>query len=546
MGIRNSAASCPVQADLVLSNGKIWTVDRENPQAEAVSVWNGTILAVGSTHKMQALIGPGTEVIDLGGNLVLPGFSDSHTHFVYGGFHLMGVDLKDARTEQEFGELLAAKSKELPGGAWITGGNWDHDKWPGGNFPTKELIDSYVPYRPVLVDRYDGHMSVANSLALERAGITAGTPDPLGGIILRQPATGEPAGGLQDTASKLVETIIPPPTRAEVRQAIEKGLEHARQHGITCIHQVDLAPLHLQIYQELLEEGKLTSRIYGFTPIGSASSLVDLGIQRNFHHKHWIAVGGVKAFVDGSLGSTTALFFDPYVQDPSTAGIYLVDPQELSEQLLEADKAGLQLAVHAIGDRAIHELLDMFEGLIAENGPRDRRIRVEHAQHMPADGFARFARLGVIASVQPYHAIDDARFAEKRIGLERCKTTYAFNSFLENGVTLAFGSDWTVAPLDAIWGIYAAVTRRPLDGSYPEGWFPEQRISVKEAIKAYTLNPAFASFQMDSRGSVTPGKLADLVVLSQDILSIPPEAIQDTEILYTVTNGQVVYAKGNV
>ncbi len=541
--MKNSMANSPVTADLVLTNGKIWTVDSNNPQAEAVAVWNGTILAVGKTREIKALIGPGTDVIDLEGKLILPGFSDSHTHFVHGGFHLLGVDLREAKTEREFGELLAAKSKELPENAWITGGDWDHDKWPGGNFPTKELIDQYVPDRPVLVGRYDGHMSVANSLALKMAGITAETADPLGGVIVRQPETGQPTGALQDTATTLVQDIIPPPTRAEIRQAIETGLEHARQHGITCIHQVDLAPLHLEIYQQLLAEGKLTSRIYGFVPIKSGNDLINLGIRRNFHDKYWIAIGGVKAFVDGSLGSTTALFFEPYVQDPSTVGIYLVDPQELQEQMLEADQAGLQLAIHAIGDRANHELLDMIEEMVSKNGPRDRRIRVEHAQHVSSEDFARFARLNVIVSAQPYHAIDDARFAEKRIGKERCKTTYAFNSFLENGVTMAFGSDWTVAPLDAIWGIYAAVTRLPLDGSYPGGWFLEQRIPVVEAIKAYTLNPAYTSFQENVLGSITPGKLADMVVLSQDILHIPPETIKETEILYTISNGKIVYEK---
>ncbi len=297
MSSPDSPADCLVKADLVLTNGRVWTVDKDNPQAEAVAVWNGTILAVGSTQEIGSLAGPATEIIDLEGKLVLPGFSDSHTHFVFGGFHLLGVNLRGARSEQEFGELLAAKSTELPEGDWLTGGRWDHENWPGGNYPTKELIDAYVPDRPVHVDRYDGHMTVANSLALQMAGISAETQNPVGGIILRQPETREPAGGLQDTASKLVDRIIPPPSRAQVHQAIEKALELARRHGFTCIHQVDLTPLHLEIYQELLAEGQLTSRIYGFIPIKSAASLVDLGIQRNFHHKHWIAIGGVKAFM---------------------------------------------------------------------------------------------------------------------------------------------------------------------------------------------------------------------------------------------------------
>lgn len=530
----------PVEADLVLINGKIWTVDQNMPVVEAVAVWNGQILAVGSVREIKKLIGDGTKVIDLEGKLVLPGFNDSHTHFVNGGFHLMGVDLKDAASEEEFGELLAAKSGELPPGAWITGGNWDHDKWHGGNLPTAELIDRYVPDRPVLVSRYDGHMSVANSMALQMAGIDARTPDPPGGVIVRKPGSREPAGVLRETAEELVSRIIPPKSRAEIRLAIETALEHARKNGITSVHQVDLTPVQLELYQELLTEGKLTTRIYGFIPIDSRQKLAELGIQRNFNND-WIAVGGVKAFLDGSLGSSTAMFFEPYTQDPSTSGLYVVDPDALKKQIIEADKAGLQMAIHSIGDRANSDLLDMFAEVIKENGPRDRRFRVEHAQHIHPKDFERFAELGVIASMQPYHAIDDGRFAEKRIGYERCKTTYAFNSMLENNVIMAFGSDWTVAPLNAILGIYAAVTRRTLDDANPGGWFPEQKITVEQAVEAYTLTSAYASFQENIKGSITPGKLADMVVLSDDILTIPPEEIKDTVILYTIVNGNIVY-----
>lgn len=536
------AGKAPVEADMVLMNGKIWTVDQNMPLVEAVAAWNGQILAVGSVREIKKLIGADTKIIDLEGKLVLPGFNDSHTHFVNGGFHLMGVDLKDAANEEEFGKRLSAKSKELPPEAWITGGNWDHDKWPGGNLPTAELIDRYVPDRPVLVKRYDGHMNVANSLALKMAGVTAKTPDPPGGIIVRKPGSREPAGVLRETAAALVSRIIPPKSRTEIRLAIETALEHARKHGITTVHQVDLTPVQLELYQELLAEGKLTARIYGFIPIDNRQKLEELGIQRNFNN-NWIAIGGVKAFLDGSLGSSTAMFFEPYTQDPSTSGLYVVDPGVLKKQMLEADKAGLQLAIHSIGDKANSDLLDMFAEVIKENGPRDRRFRVEHAQHIHPKDFKRFAELGVIASMQPYHAIDDGRFAEKRIGYERCKTTYAFHSMLENDVIMAFGSDWTVAPLDAILGIYAAVTRRTLDDANPGGWFPEQKITVEQAVEAYTLTPAYASFQENIKGSITPGKLADMVVLSHNILTIPPEEIEKTEVLYTIVNGNVVYEK---
>jgi len=530
-----------VQADLVLVNGRVWTVDASHPEAQAVAVWKGRILAVGSDEEIRGLAGESTQVIGLGGKLVLPGLNDSHTHFVGGGFFLLGVDLKNAASEEEFGRLLAEKSKALPAGAWITGGNWDHDRWPGGNLPTAGLIDQYVPDRPVFVSRYDGHLSVANSVALKLAGVSAATPDPPGGEIVRKTGSREPAGVLREHAAGLVGRIVPDPGREETRLAIETALKQARERGITSIQQVDLEPAHLDIYQELLDEGKLTCRIYGLIPLSDRQRLAGLGIRRNFRNRDWIAVGGVKAFLDGSLGSSTAMFHEPYAQDPSTRGMYVIDPEVLKQRILEADKAGLQVAVHSIGDRANSDLLDMYAAVIRENGPRDRRFRIEHAQHMARKDFERFAGLGVIASVQPYHAIDDGRFAAKRIGAERCKMTYPFKTFLDNGVIMAAGSDWTVAPLDALAGIYAAVTRRTLDGKNPEGWIPEQKITVEQAVKAYTLTSAYASFQEDIKGSITPGKLADMVVLSQDIFHSAPEAIEKTEVLYTIVDGRIVY-----
>ena len=530
-------------ADLVLMNGKIWTVDQNLPTAQALAVKDGKIIAVDSNRKVRKMIGPETEVLNVKGKLVLPGFNDSHTHFVSAGFNLMGVDLKDAKNEEEFGQKLAAASEKLPENAWITGGNWDHDKWPGGNLPTAELIDQYVPDRPVLVSRYDGHMSVANSLALKLAGITSRTADPPGGVIVRKQNSRQPAGVLRETAASLVSRIIPAHTKAEIRMAIETSLENARQHGITSIQQVDVESIELEIYQELLSEGKLTARMYCFIPLANRNRFDDIKNTISPGAANWIILGGLKAFLDGSLGSSTAMFFEPYTQDPSTSGLYVIDPDELKRQMLAADRMGLQMAIHSIGDKSNSDLLDMFKEIIDTNGPRDRRLRIEHAQHMHPKDFKRFAENGVIASMQPYHAIDDGRFAEKRIGAERCKTTYAFKSFLDNDVVVAFGSDWDVAPLDAILGIYAAVTRRTLDDKNPDGWIPEQKISVEQAIYGYTVTPAYASFQEDIKGSITTGKLADIVVLSQDILRIPPEDIENTEILYTIVNGKVVFEK---
>lgn len=537
------AGEKPIEADLVLTNGKIWTVDAAQPEAVAVAVLGDRILAVGTSQEIEALTGANTQVIDLQGRLVLPGFNDNHTHFISGGEWLLGVKLKSAKNEQEFGERLAAKAQELPPGAWITGGTWDHDNWPGGNLPTAELIDQYVPDRPVYVTRYDGHMSVANSLALRMANITAATADPSGGVIVRKPGSDEPAGVLKDAAQGLVERIIPAPSPAEQQMYLEAAIQHAAKVGVTSIQDMNLNPRALQLYQDLLETGKLTVRVDGRWPLLRWRDLDDLGIRQNFRNTDWLKIGGLKGFVDGSLGSSTALFYEPYTQDPDTRGIFVTDPNLLRRAIIEADAAGLHVAVHAIGDSANAFLLGIYEQAIRENGERDRRFRIEHAQHIHPNDFKRYAELGVIACAQPYHAIDDGRWAEKRIGHERCKTTYAFRTFLDNNVKLSFGSDWTVAPLNPILGIDAAVTRRTLDGATPEGWFPEEKISVAEAIEAYTLTSAYAAFDEQLKGSITPGKLADLVVLSQDILTIDPNAIVDTEVVYTIAGGKIVYER---
>ena len=533
----------PVTADLALINGKIWTVDDDYPVAEAVAVWNGTIIAVSTNESISSLVGDETKVIDLQGNLVLPGFIDNHTHFLTGGNWLSGVKLKDASNVDEFGERLRNKSQELPEGAWITGGTWDHDNWPGGKLPTAADIDKYVEDRPVFVTRYDGHMSVANSFALSLAGISSATTDPPGGIIVRKPGSRDPEGVLKDVAQGLVRRVIPGQSKAELRMAIEAAMAEAKRVGVTSLQDMNLNPANLRIYQELILENKMTVRIYGHWQIAQWQRLSNLGIIKNFTSGNWLKIGGLKGIVDGSIGSSTALFFEPYLQDPSTRGVFVTQPDILKEHIIEADKAGLNMAIHAIGFRANSEILDIFEEVIEVNGPGDRRFRIEHAQHIHPKDFKRFADLGIIASVQPYHAIDDGRFVEKRIGKERSKTTYPFKQFLDNGITMTFGSDWTVAPLDPIKGIDAAVTRRTTDGKNPDGWYPEQKITVEKAIKAYTISNAFAVFEENIKGSITVGKLADMVVLSQDILSIPVNDIVNTEVLYTIVDGKIVFEK---
>lgn len=532
------------RADLVLLNGTIWTVNPDQPWAEAVAVGGEKILQVGTTEEIQKVVGSHTRVIDLGGGLVLPGFIDSHTHFLDGGFSLMSIQLYDAKSREEFVARIEAKAQEMEEGEWILNGNWDHQKFDPPELPEKEWIDEVTPHTPVFVNRHDGHMALANSLALKIAGITKDTPSPVGGEILKDPTTKEPTGILKDGAMDLVTDHIPEPSLNEKIKAAEVALKHATEVGVTSIHDMAYAS-SFEVYQELFKTDKLTARLYVYIQIPEVELYSRLKLKTPFGN-NLLKIGGLKGFVDGSLGSSTAYFFEPYQDNPEKKGLlhsHMFPEGIMEKRIREADKAGLQVAVHAIGDRANHLLLDIFERIIAEGGERDRRWRIEHAQHLVPEDFERFRNLRIIASVQPYHAIDDGRWAEKKIGRKRCEHTYAFKSFLEKGVVLACGSDWTVAPLNPLTGIYAAVTRQTLDGKNPEGWFPEQKISLEEVIKGYTLNGAYAEFAEDVKGSIETGKLADLVVLSKNIFEIPPEEIKETEVKMTIFNGEVIYEK---
>jgi hypothetical protein len=536
--------SAPPPADFALINGRLWTGNPSQPWAQAVASRGGRITAVGSTDEVNKLIDVKTRVINLDGRLAVPGFIDDHTHFIEGGSHLLSVDLRDAATPEEFARRIKAHSERLPEGRWITGGDWDHELWPGAPLPTKELIDRFTPKNPVFVQRLDGHMGLANSAALRLAGVTRETPDPPGGTIVRDAKTGEPTGILKDQAIGLVDRVIPESSNAEMDDALNAALKEAARNGVTSIQ--DITPWsNWDAYKRFRDSGKLTIRIYSRTPMAEWKRQADL-VAREGPGDEWLRLGGLKAFMDGSLGSTTALFFEPFSDAPQTSGLMVADniPEgKLKENIKAADKAGLQCSVHAIGDRANDILLNYFEQVEKENGPRDRRFRIEHAQHLLASDIPRFKALGVIASMQPYHAIDDGRWAEKRIGPQRIKTTYAFRSLLDSGATLAFGSDWFVAPVSPILGIYAAVTRQTLDGKNPNGWVPEQKITLEEALRAYTSACAFAEFAEKEKGTLEIGKLADVTVLSQDLFKIKPDQIRTTSVVYTIVGGKVVYEK---
>lgn len=537
-----------VSADLLLLNGKIWTVNPKQPEAEAVAIWQGRLLAVGKTSALKSLAGPSTQVIDLQGKRVLPGFIDSHLHMLNGGTRLSQVSLKDAKDEAEFGKRLQEFDKQLPKDRWLLGGEWDHDRTFNGQLPTAALLDKYVPDRPVFLRRYDGHMGVVNTRTLKLASITAKTADPAGGVIYRQPNSQEPTGLLRDNAMDLVAPLIPLPSHEEMLQAIQAALKECRQQGVTGVVDLpegDPATLRrlFQLYQRLARAGQLTCRIDLRLPLANWKQLADLGVSAGFGDD-WVKLGGLKGFIDGSLGSSTAKFFEPYVHEPTSTGVYLTPLTRLKEDILSADKAGLAVCIHAIGDRGNAELLDLFAEAIQQHGPRDRRFRIEHTQHLRPADYPRFAALGVIPSMQPYHFIDDGRWAEGRIGAKRCASSYALRSLLDAKAKVAFGSDWPVAPVGPLLGIDAAVQRRTLDGKHPQGWFPEQRIAVAEAIEAYTLTGAYATFTERERGSLEAGKLADLVVLSRDILAeSEKEKIAGTEVVLTVAGGRVVFKK---
>lgn len=536
--------STAAQADLILINGRLWTGNKSQQWVEALASRGERIIAIGSTREIKKLADTKTRIIDLKGRLALPGFIDDHTHFIEGGFHLLSVDLRDAATPEEFALRIRGHAATLAAGRWVTGGDWDHERWPGGPLPTKELIDRYTTNNPVFVTRLDGHMGLANSTALRLAGITKDTKDPPGGTIVRDEMTGEPTGVLKDDAQSLVYRVIPAKTEAEREEALRASLAAAARFGVTSIQ--DITPwADYEVYKRFRDSGRLTVRVYARTPMSQWKQQAEI-VAKQGAGDDWLRLGGLKAFMDGSLGSTTALFFEPFSDSPNTSGLMVDDniPEgKLKQNIKDADKAGLQCSIHAIGDKANNILLNYYEEVAKENGPRDRRFRIEHAQHLLASDIIRIARLGVIASMQPYHAIDDGRWAEKRIGPVRIKTTYAFRWLLDSDAMMVFGSDWFVAPLSPILGIHAAVTRQTIDGKNPGGWVPEQKVTVEEAVRAYTSSCAYAEFAERSKGSLEVDKLADVVVLSQDIFRINPNEIQKTGVVYTIAGGRVVYEK---
>ncbi len=538
-GLLACAGQAAPPADLVVY-GRVWTGDSARPWAGALAVSGDTVRAVGDSAEIAGLVGPGTRVLANGGGLVAPGFTDGHLHLVDGGFQLASVDLRPADSPADFIARLAAYAAERRPGEWILGGEWDHERWPAAPLPRREWIDSVTPNNPVFISRLDGHMALANSAALRLAAIDRRTRDIPGGVIVRDPRSGEPTGILKDEAMSPVYAVLPEESADRRDAALRRAMEHAASKGVTTVVHVSVPWPDLGAYLRAREGGTLTLRAALYLPLQDWKRVADT-VARIGRGDDWVWIGGVKGYVDGSLGSTTALFYAPYDDDRATFGVLVTAEDSLRRWIGAADSAGLQVAVHAIGERANGLLLDIFDSVARAHGPRDRRFRIEHAQHLRRGDIERIARTGVIASMQPVHAPDDGRWAEKRIGPERVRTTYPFRSLLDLGARLAFGSDWSVAPMDPILGIHAAVTRRTLDGKHPDGWVPEEKITVEEALRAYTAGNAYGIFAEGRRGRLAPGYLADLVLLDRDLTRIPPATIDQARVEATVVGGRVVF-----
>ncbi len=530
---------------LAIVNARIWTGNPAQPEAEAMTCVGNRITWVGSNAELRQRIGPDVRPIDLGGQFVVPGFIDAHVHFVDGGFRLTSVQLRDASSRDAFVSRIKAFAATVPAGTWITGGDWDHTLW-GGELPRRDWVDAATPDHPVWVSRLDGHMALANSAALKLAGVSRATADVSGGEIVRD-GSGEPTGLLKDNAMRLVEAKAPPPSDTLKDRALDAAMKYVAEQGVTSIHNMG-SWADLEVFARARRDRRLTTRIYAAVPLSTWARLQQAVAAKTYGGEDGrgddrLRIGALKGFVDGSLGSHTAAFHEPFTDAPADRGLFVNTPEDLYSWIAGADKAGLHVVVHAIGDRANATLLDIYERVARENGARDRRFRIEHAQHLAPKDIPRFASLGVIPSMQPYHAIDDGRWAERVIGPTRIQTTYAFRALIDAGAPLAFGSDWFVAPPTPLEGIYAAVTRQTLDGRNPDGWVPAQKIGVEDALRAYTRGAAFASFEEGSKGMLAPGRLADFAVINHDLRAIPPAAIAKVRVMATYIGGEAVFRR---
>ena len=533
-----SSTSGTPRADLIVY-GRVWTGDSANPWAGGIAIRGDTILAVGDSSAVAAQGGADTRQVSIPGGFVTPGFMDDHVHLFTGGFQLTSVDLRDADTPAEFTRRIKAFVGRLKPGEWVLGGVWDHERWPGTPLPDRAWIDSVTPDNPVFILRLDGHMALANTRALAAARLDRSTSEIPGGSIVRR-GDGELTGVLKDEAMNPVYAVIPAPSAEQLDSALAGAMRHAASLGVTAVASMVTGWEEIASLRRARERGALSLRVSNYLTLASWRSAAD-SLKSAGPGDDWIRTAGVKGFVDGSLGSTTALMSEPYRDAPGTRGLFVTPEDSLRRWIGAADSAGLQVVVHAIGDRANDLLLDIFDSVATAHGARDRRFRIEHAQHLRAAEIPRFAALGVIPSMQPYHAADDGRWASKRIGPELIRGTYAFRSLLDAGARLIFGSDWYVAPLDPRLGLEAAVTRQTLDGVNPGGWVPEEKITLEEALRAYTVSNAYGVFAEATRGILKPGYRADFVVFDRDLTAMAPDSLSDARVMLTVAGGRVVW-----
>ena len=533
----------PAVATLVVRNATIITMDPRTPRAEAMAMSGERILAVGTEAQIAPLIGSTTRVLDVNKRLVIPGFNDSHTHFSGGSSLLRSFNLYDVRTLAEVQRMVAERVKNAKPGEWITGSRYDHTLW-GTDWPTKEDLDKVAPNNPVVLTRASGHSSWANSMALKLSNITRDTPNPAAGEIQKDPKTGEPTGILLESAAGLVRVQRPQltPEESEKRRHDDyiAGFKHAAMLGLTSV--VSSSSVREMDYmRQLKESGELTLRFSGWLTLGSAQSLANQGI-RSGQGDDWVRVAFLKGFIDGTLGDGTAAMFEPFTDRPDFLGLPKMSEEQITQQVVLADRLGFQVGIHAIGDKGVNMVLNAYEKAEHVNGNRDMRHRVEHAQLITPDDIRRFAQLGVVASMQPTHATTDMRFAETRVGLDRVKTAYAWRSLLTSGAMLAFGTDWSIEPLDPMRGVFSAVTRTNIQAMEPvEGWLPEQKLSVWESIYYYTYGSAYADHLENEKGTLTAGRLADFVVMDRNLFTIPPAEILDAKVDYTIVGGEIVW-----
>jgi predicted amidohydrolase YtcJ len=530
------------KAELVIK-GKIFTGLDSQPFVDALAVADDRILIVGNFKQIKKYIGPDTKVIEVKGGVAVPGLIDAHTHFSAGGHSLIELNFRGIDSVEKIQKMVAEKIKELPPHSPIFGREFDHTLFPGQKWPTKEDLDKVSPDNPVVIRRVDGHSAWLNSLALKLSGIDKNLKDPFGGEIVRDPKTKEPTGILKESAMNLIK--IQPIAKSSAEEDIIRALDHARKIGLTGVHaSTDLA--ELEVYKKLKAEGKLTLRIYAWLPIEGIDEYIKMGIRQG-QGDEYLRIGFLKAFIDGTLGSGTALMFEPFSDEPTKSGLPQYPEDKFYELIDKAYANGFQVGVHAIGDKGVNWVLNAVEKAERKYGQKNLRYRIEHAQIIKPEDFPRFKELGVIASMQPTHCTTDLRFCEKRIGKERSRYAYAWRTLLDNGAVIAFGSDWPVEPLDPRRGIYSAVTRKNIEYDYPEGgWFPEQKLTVAEAIKLFTWGPAYASFEENIKGTLEPGKLADITIFGQDLFTIEPKKILTAPVAYTIVGGRIIYENKDI